>query len=411
MIIWKLQPMGSRRDRVIKTIQHVAPDRIPVDFAASRVTGIHGMAYNTLTALLGIRSEGARIYDVPQMLAAPEQTLIKHFKSDVVQLHRLVPAPAIGLRIDRFRTGTLPDGTHAFFPYDFMPRKDAEGNLVVRDERDVPIYRMPKDGLYFSRIHNRLGHAESVEDLEDFDFHEFVPGETEWLRKESTRLRDTGLAVLGQFGGNFFERGNRLFGMEKFMIMLLTEEKMVRYFMERLTEAAIEDFNNYREAVENRVDVIQLNDDLGAQEGPLISPDLYAKLVKPYQKRLYRHIRETTQMHLFLHSCGGIYEFIPHFIDIGVEILNPVQYTARGMDPVRLKKEFGKDLTFWGGGCDSQKVLQHGTPAEVRRETARMIDILCTGGGFIFSQVHNLQPGTPPENIIAMFEVIDERNS
>jgi uroporphyrinogen decarboxylase len=402
--------MDTPRDRVIKTIHHVPADRIPIDFAASRVTGIHGLTYNALAARLGIQNEGARIYDVPQMLAAPEQTLITYFKSDVVQLHRLVPAPAIGFRIDRFRKGTLPDGTSAFFPYDYQPRKDSEENLVVWNERGVAIYKMPKDGFYFSRIHNQLGHAESVNDIDNFDFHEFVPDEMEWLRKESIRLRESGFAVLGQFGGNFFERGNRLFGMEKFLIMLVTEERMVHHFMERLTEATIEDFDNYREAVGDRVDIIQLNDDLGSQEGPLISPDLYTKLIKPYQKRLYRHIRETTRMHLFLHSCGGIFEFIPHLIDIGVEILNPVQYTARGMDPVRLKREFGEDLTFWGGGCDAQKVLQHGTPAEVRKETARMIDILCPGGGFVFSQVHNLQPGTPPENIIAMFEVIEERN-
>ena len=402
--------MDTPRDRVIKTINHIPPDRIPVDFAASRVTGIHGMTYNALTAFLGMKSEGARIYDVPQMLAVAEQTMIRYFNSDVVQLHRLVPAPAIGFRIDRFRKGTLPDGTGAYFPYDYQPQIDAGENLVVSDNRGVPIYTMPKDGFYFSRVHNRLGHAQSLKDIDDFDLHEFVPGETQWLRNESSRLRDTGLAVLGQFGGNFFERGNRLFGMEKFMIMLLSEERMVRHFLEKLTEAAIEDFDKYREAVEDRVDIIQLNDDLGGQEGPLISPDLYTRLIKPYQKRLYRYIRETTRMHLFLHSCGGIFEFIPHFIDIGVEILNPVQYTARGMEPVRLKREFGKDLAFWGGGCDAQKVLQHGTPAEVRKETARMIDIFSPGGGFVFSQVHNLQPGTPPENILAMFEVVAERN-
>ena len=368
------------------------------------------MTYNALTARLGVRSEGARIYDVPQMLAAPEQLLITHFRSDVMQLHRLVPAPAIGFRIDKFKQGKLPDDSNAYFPSDYRPIANPEGDLLIKDERGVAIYKMPKEGFYFSRIHSRLEHAESVNDIDDFDLHEFVPGETEWLSRESLRLRNTGFAVLGQFGGNFFERGNRLFGMEKFMIMLLTEEEMVRHFMERLTQAAIEDFDNYREAVEDRVDIIQLNDDLGSQEGPLISPDLYKKLVKPYQKRLYQHIKETTGMHLFLHSCGGIYEFIPHLIDIGVEILNPVQYTARGMDPVKLKREFGKDIVFWGGGCDAQKVLQHGTVAEVRKETARMIDILSQGGGFVFSQVHNLQPGTPPENIIAMFEVIEERN-
>jgi uroporphyrinogen decarboxylase len=382
-----------------------------VDFAASRVTGIHGMSYNALAARLGIQSEGARIYDVPQMLAEPEAEMIEHFQGDVAQLHRLVPAPAIGFRIEGFREGTLPDGSRAHYPRDYHPQLDREGNLTVLNGRGVPIYRMPVGGYYFSRIHSPLGHVQSVEELDGVDFHEFVPGEKQWLRAESLRLRESGLAVLGQFGGNFFERGNRLFGMEKFMVMLLADEKLAHAFLERLLEATLEDFEDYREAVEDRVDVIQLNDDLGGQEGPLISPDLYRRMIKPYQERLYRHIREKTQMHLFLHSCGGVFEFIPDFLDMGVEILNPVQYTARGMEPKRLKREFGRDLTFWGGACDAQKVLQHGSPRQVRQETARMMDILCPGGGFVFAQVHNLQPATPPENIIAMFEVVRERNA
>lgn len=401
----------TSRERVIQTLEHQAPDMIPIDFASSRVTGIHAMAYNRLTGTLGLQSEGVRVYDVPQMLADPEEPIMKFFETDVVQLHRLVPAPPIGFRIDKYKSDRLQDDSIAFFPFQYDPKKDAAGNLIIYNQKGIPAYMMPKDGFYFSRIHNPMAAVETRQDLDAFDLHEFVDGEAEWLEGESKRVRETECAVLGQFGGNFLERGNRLFGMEKFLIMLLTDPKLAEYFFDKLLEATLEDFDHYLEAVGDRVDIIQLNDDLGHQDGPLISEDLYKRLIKPYHKKLYQYIRKRTDMYLFLHSCGSIYPFIPHLIEIGVQILNPVQYRARDMDPQRLKREFGRDLVFWGGGCDTQQVLAAGSVAEVRQETERMIDIFAPGGGFVFAQVHNIQPLVPLENILAMFEVVKERRS
>jgi uroporphyrinogen decarboxylase len=396
--------MNTSRDRILAALNHKETDRLPIDFAASRITGIHIDTYLELAAYLGLPLEDAGIYDVPQMLAEPSRNMIDYFQGDVVQLHRLVPAPAIGFRINDFRPGTLYNGKPVLFPADYQEERDPAGDYIVRNSQGLPSYKMPKDGFYFSRVSSPLEGVESAAEIDRFDFHEFAPGEEMWLRSEAERLQTGQSAVLGQFGGNFFERGNRMFGMEDFLVKLLTDEKLVHYFFKRLLEATIEDFDNYYEAVGGRVDVIQLNDDLGSQDGPLISEELYISMVKPYQRELYRHIREKSNIKIFLHSCGGIYDFIPHFIEMGVDILNPVQYSAKNMDPVRLKREFGKDLTFWGGGCDAQKVLQHGTVPEVRDETKRMIDILAPGGGFVFSQVHNLQPNTPPENIAAMYD-------
>ncbi|UCF98868.1 MAG: hypothetical protein JSV89_04845 [Spirochaetaceae bacterium] len=256
-----------------------------------------------------------------------------------------------------------------------------------------------------------MSSVESRRDLEAFDLHEFVKGESEWLRKESMKLRASDYAVLGQFGGNFLERGNRLFGMETFLIMLLSDPGLVEAFFDKLLAATIEDFDHYVEAVEDRVDIIQLNDDLGHQDGPLISLELYEKLVKPYQQKLYEYIRKRTDMYLFLHSCGSVYPFIPHFIEMGVQILNPVQYMARDMDPARLKREFGRDIVFWGGGCDTQHVLATGSAEEVRRETERLIEIFAPGGGFVFAQVHNIQPLVPLENVLIMFDTVTRRRS
>jgi uroporphyrinogen decarboxylase len=401
----------TSRERVLTSLQHRTPDRIPIDFASSRVTGIHALTYNRLNEHLGLPSEGARVYDVPQMLADPEDPILEYFESDVVQLHRLIPAPPIGLRIDRYRRNRLQDGSRAFFPSAYDPIEDESGNLIIYNQRGIPAYMMPKGGFYFSRIYNPLAEVENRRDLEAFDLHEFADGETEWLERESKRLRRSNRAVLGQFGGNFLERGNRMFGMEKFLVMLLADPALAECFFDRLLEAVIEDFDRYLEAVEDRVDIIQLNDDLGHQDGPLISEQLYERLVKPYQQRLYEYIRKRTDMVLFLHSCGSIYPFIPHLIEIGVQILNPVQYMARDMKPERLKREFGRDLVFWGGGCDTQQILAHGSPEEVSMETDRMIDIFAPGGGFVFAQVHNIQPLVPLENILAMFETAKRRGS
>lgn len=395
----------NSRERLLAALDHKEADRPPIDFGSTRVTGVHAALYNRLTRHLSLPSTGAIVYDVPQMLAWPEETVLSYFQADAVLLPRLVPAPAIGLRVDRFREEKLPDGSPALFPDGFRPETDKEGNLTLYDAKGLPFYRMPAGGWYFSRLTAPLAAAQSPADIDAFDLHEFAEGESRWLRAQAASSTGNGRAVVGQFGGNFLERGNRLFGMENFMVKLLLEPELVHYFFEQVAEAAIEDFDRYQQAVGEMVDVIQLNDDLGSQDGPLVSEELYCRMIKPYQKRLYQHIRSRSSMRLFLHSCGSIFEFIPHLIEIGVQILNPVQYRARNMDPQRLKREFGRDLVFWGGGCDSQEVLARGNEEEVRRETRRMIDTLAPGGGFVFAPVHNLQPNVPLENVLATYQM------
>jgi len=227
-----------------------------------------------------------------------------------------------------------------------------------------------------------------------------------WLALEAKRLAELDCAVLGPFGGSFLEAGFEYFGMERFFINLLSAPKLVEHFFSKLLQAHIEDFDRYREAVGKRVDIINVSDDLGSQNGPLISPETYRQVIKPFHRRLYAHIREKSGMFLFLHSCGSIYAFIPDLIEAGVQILNPIQYRAGDMEPRRLKKEFGKDIVFWGGGCDTQQVLSRGSLEEIKAETEMMIRIFAPGGGFVFTQVHNIQPGVAPEKILALYEVI-----
>jgi uroporphyrinogen decarboxylase len=164
------------------------------------------------------------------------------------------------------------------------------------------------------------------------------------------------------------------------------------------------------QAVGDVIDFIRFGDDLGMTSGPLFSPDIYRKIFKPRQKTLCDYIKKHSRMHTFLHSCGSIYQFIPDLIEIGIDAINPVQINARHMEPERLKQEFGRDITFWGGGVNTQTVLNRATPAEVKEHVTRNLEIFAPGGGFVFNTVHNIMPDVPPSNIVAMFEAVAEFN-
>ena len=188
------------------------------------------------------------------------------------------------------------------------------------------------------------------------------------------------------------------------MMDLAGDAEFAGYLLDRLLEANLQVLEQVLGVVKDHVQIIMTGDDLGTQESTQMSPDLYRKVVKPRHKKLYQYIKEHSNAYLFLHSCGAIYEFIPDFIEMGVDILNPVQISAKGMEPKRLKKAFGKDITFWGGGCDTQKILPFGTPKEIEEEVKRRIGEFAPGGGFVFAPVHNIQVGVPPENMVALYE-------
>ncbi|MCD6291803.1 MAG: methyltransferase, partial [Anaerolineae bacterium] len=226
------------------------------------------------------------------------------------------------------------------------------------------------------------------------------------LRAEARRLyQETDYAVMGAFGGNILESGQGLRGWEQFMLDLAYGGSFLETFLELLTENHLRNLERYLAAVGEYIQIIQMGDDLGTQRGPQISIDTYRRWIKPYQKRIYNWVHEHyPDIYVFLHSCGSIYAFIPDLIEIGVDILNPVQTSAYDMDPVRLKREFGRDITFWGGGVETQSTLPNGTPDDVRQQVRERLDIFAPGGGYVFNQVHNIQHGVPSENIIAMFD-------
>jgi uroporphyrinogen-III decarboxylase len=193
--------------------------------------------------------------------------------------------------------------------------------------------------------------------------------------------------------------------VEEWYISTVTRREHVRRIFERQCEIGIENLRRAHAAVGDKVHVLFVTGtDFGTQRGPFISPDAYRSLYKPFHKRVNDWVHENTRWKTFIHSCGGVEPLIADFVDAGFDILNPVQCSAEGMGPAHLKQTYGSELTFWGGGVDTQKTLPFGTPNEVRREVRERVEVFGKGGGFVFNAIHNMQANTPAENALAMFE-------
>ena len=280
----------------------------------------------------------------------------------------------------------------------------ADGRVVARST---------SSGYYLDNVSPPLANACSTADIEqygyfrNFDWPDYLDETYEDLNRKAKRLyQDTNYLIVGNLWVHIFAAGQALRGFENFMMDLAAGQRLAHCLMENLMDVYMERVSKYAEAVGEYVQVIEVNDDMGTQSGPQLDPALYREMIKPYHKRLWRYIKEKTGCYLLLHSCGSIYDFIPDFIEMGIDALNPVQVSARNMDTARLKREFGSEISFWGGGCDTQRVLPFGTPDEVEEEVKRRVDDLAPDGGFVFTQVHNIQPDVPPENVMAMYSAL-----
>ncbi len=256
----------------------------------------------------------------------------------------------------------------------------------------------------FVPVHFPLGGA-NLNRLNEYELTGIEDRELEYLNRRARWLfENTDYAIFGWFGGSIFEQTHYLCGYDEIMIRLISERDFVRALFEKLARQMIQDARRYIDAVGKYIQVIGFYDDLGVQNGPMIAPSIFRELVKPLLGEVYREVHRLTDAFLFLHSCGSVYEFIEDFIEIGVDILSPVQTSAFQMEPERLKNDFGNRISFWGGGCDVHRILPLGSPDEVRRDVRRRIEILGAGGGFVFAPIHNIQADVPPQNIAAMYD-------
>jgi len=326
-----------------------------------------------------------------------------------------VGADAVPLLIEprAWKPWCLQDGSPCEVPNKASLRPGADGTELIADDGTV-VAVCPAGSYYFDTCYHALADAVSPADIEagiahlkSFDWPSFCDEDYKDLRQKARVLYEkTDRAVVGNLWVHVFAAGQILRGFENFMMDLLTDKPLAHALMGRLVDCYAERVRRYVEAVGEYCTVIQVNDDLGTQNGLQIAPETYREMIKPYHERLWGLIKKLSGKPLLLHSCGSIYELIPDLIEIGVDAINPVQVRAANMDSKKLKREFGKDLTFWGGGCDTQQVLGNGTLEDIKKEVGRRCADLALGGGFVFCQVHNIQPNVPPENIAAMYDAI-----
>jgi uroporphyrinogen decarboxylase len=231
------------------------------------------------------------------------------------------------------------------------------------------------------------------------------------LREKSIDLRNSsGRALMIVAGCNLFEWGTFLRRIDNFLMDLVLDPVAVERLLDALMEQHLATLEKVCQAVGDVADILRFGDDLGTDQGPFMSPEIYRKLFKPRHTILCDYVKKHSHMHTFLHSCGSIYKLLPDLIEAGYDIINPVQINVRDMQPERLKKEFGRDITFWGGGADTRHVLNQAHPSQVKEHVKRLLDIFAPGGGYVFNTVHNILPDVPPQNILAMYEAIAEFN-
>ncbi len=393
----------NHRQRVLTTLQHREPDRVPLDLGGTSDSTILAVAYRALREYMGLPPATIRVADIYQHTALVQEDVRQALGIDTLFI---TDEPT------EWRSGVLPDGSPAEFPARFQPQRQPDGSQIVCDPSGSVLLKMPAGGHYFDPVHSPLADATSERDIiqhmaaiESYDTPDHLDKSYEDLAEKAAVLRrETDYVLVGFFGGHIFQAAQSLRGWDTFLMDLMTNRKFAEALMDHLAEANVRRFERYAATVGRHVDVIQFEDDLGMQDRPLLRPSLYRQLVKPHHARLFRAVKSRCDAYLLLHTDGAVAPFIPDFIEMGVDILNPVQVSAAGMDTRTLKRAFGDDIAFWGGGCDSQQVLPFGTPAQVADEVKRRIDDLAPGGGFLFAPIHNVQAEVPPENVIAMFE-------
>jgi len=381
--------MGSGltpRQRFALALGHQEADRVPIDFGGTTLTSIHASTYAALREHLGLPSETVEIVDPIQQLARISDDVSDRFRADI----RFVLPPDAG------RANIFDDGDC----YAFLDRFGSRLN-------------MPKDGgLYYDWVDPFPIPEPTDEALAAYRWPRCDPPEGIAEMRESARNlwenTDLGVAAGLDIVRGILEEPTHLMGFEKFYETLLTNEAFADRLMSRLTDLYADCCERFLDEVGPYIQAYLFMDDIAGQDGWLVNPDLYRRLVKPKQRRIFDIVHRKSNAKVLYHGCGASFELIADLIDIGADIFNPVQVSARGMDTKLLKQTYGRDIVFWGGGVDTQRVLPFGSPAEVRQEVRRRIDDLAPGGGFVFAAVHNIQAFVPPENIVAAFDAAFE---
>jgi uroporphyrinogen decarboxylase len=399
----------NSRERVRKALRFQEPDRVPIDFGGCLCTSICIDPYIELVKHLGLDLGLPNVIDQMGMMARIAEPVRRRMHSDVIELEN--PFGAWGLENKDWKPWTTGPGNAVLMPGAFNPVVDEKGYLHVCDAKTgKSLGYMPPGGLYFDRACVTTMSAKSDEKMSPEQWVATIPLYTdEHLRQlEETARRiyeTTEYSIVGGFlqamlGSNGIFAGHTI---TDWLCRLLTEPDYAFSLLQATAERAIENIRVYLQAVGKFIDAIFMSGtDWGTQKGELISPATFKELYVPNIKRMTDYVHQHSDAKTLYHCCGSIFNLMEHFIEAGVDCLNPIQTTAARMNPVELKKRFGGRIVFWGGGVETQTVLPHGTPEEVREQVKERLRIFAPGGGFIFSHIHDIQYGVPPENMLAM---------
>ena len=415
---------AASRDRLIATLNHKQPDRIPIDFGGTAVTGVHVSCVAALRNYYGLEKRPVLVHEPFQMLGLLDEDLLDAIGIDVVGT--FARNTMFGFPADEWKTWQLNE-LEVLVPADFNTTVDADGNTLIYPEGDMtvpPSGRMPSGGYFFDCIVRQEPIDEEKLNPED-NLEEFGPisqADLDHLARMVPAAAATGRGVIASFGGTalgdialvpgpFLKHPKGIRDVTEWYVSTSSRQDYVHRVFERQCEIALENLERIYATVGDTVQAVFIcGTDFGTQTSAFCSVKTFRDLYFPYYKQINDWIHAHTPWKTFKHSCGAVSKFIPSFIEAGFDILNPVQCSATGMEPEQLKANYGEQLVFWGGGVDTQKTLPFGTPAEVREQVLRRCEIFAQGGGFVFNSIHNVQAQTPIENIVAMLDAVHEFN-
>jgi hypothetical protein len=412
------------RERLEIALKHGEPDRVPLDLGGSATTGMHVSSVFRLRQALELDEPGTpvKVVEPYQMLGEIQPDLMAALGVDVVGLGST--KTLFGFRNDGWKPWTTFDGTPVLVPEGFNTEPEANGDILMYPEGDrsaPPSGRMPEGGWYFDTIVRQPPIDDDRLNVED-NLEEFGPissEELEHFRAEADRLySQTDKAILANFGGTAFgdialvpapwlrhPKGIR--DVEEWYVSTALRRDYVYEVFDRQCEIALGNLDKMYAAVGDRVAAVFVTGtDFGTQKGPFMSTRAYRDLYMPFHRRVNDWVHANTAWKTFIHTCGSVIALLPDLVEAGFDILNPVQCSAAGMDPIVLKRRFGHQITFWGGGIDTQGTLPFGTPDQVQQEARERIEVFAPGGGFVFNAIHNIQARVPVENLLALFEAV-----
>jgi hypothetical protein len=419
-----LESENASRERLIASLNHQQPDRIPIDFGGTSTSGVHVSCVAALRDHYGLEKRPVRVHEPFQMLGMLDEDLLDAMGVDVVGAFGRTTM--FGFPAEEWKPWRL-NGLEILVPKDFSTTVDAQGNTLIYPEGDLnapPSGRMPNGGYFFDCIIRQESFDEENLNPED-NMEEFGPisqEDLDHLARVTKAAAATGRGVIATLGGLALgdialvpapnlKHPKGIRDVTEWYVSTSSRQDYIHKIFARQCEIGIQNLERVYAAIGDSVQAVFVcGTDFGTQNSAFCSVKTFQNLYLPYYRQITHWIHANTSWKTFKHSCGAVCKFLPSFVDAGIDILNPVQCSATGMDPEQLKATYGDRITFWGGGVDTQRVLPFGTPAEVREQVLRRCEIFAPGGGFVFNSIHNVQAATPAENIVAMIDAVHEFN-